>query len=178
MPAPFFGKRLRSGALVWQEEEGEQAAPEQAAPAQAAHAQAAPAPDTACAVDGACVPAGERVASKYYHFTMLEVTGNPGMKKPDDVGRQGFFEAIQRTYAHLYRDEAHPLHNGPAYGCVARELHARSSQEDRRKAHLHSPCAFPVEHKWKAVERHLREVEKIKVPSPEAPSWGARVQTS
>ena len=129
---------------------------------------AAPQGELSCPVDGDCEHAGLRVASKYYHFTLLEVTGDPGMKKPDDVGRQGFFEALQRTYAHLYPDETHPLHGGPTYGCVARELHARSERACRRKAHFHCPCVFAAEHKWKAVERHLRVVEKLKARASSA----------
>ena len=94
------------------------------------------------------------------------------MKKPDEVGRQGFYEAIVRTYTYLYPGADHALHNGPEYGCVARELHCQSPLECRRKAHFHCASAFAVEHKWKAVERYLREKEKIKVKSAPSPAWG------
>ena len=146
------------------------------APAPALQATPAPAAlqPAECSVDGPCEHAGATVASKLYHFTMLEVVGDASTKKPDEVGRQGFYEAIVRTYTYLYPGADHALHNGPEYGCVARELHCQSPLECRRRAHFHCASAFAVEHKWKAVERYLWEKEKIKVKSAPLRPLGGR----
>ncbi len=45
-------------------------------------------------------------------------------------------------------------------------LVARAPSESQlRRLHNHAACAFAADHKWKAVERHLREVQGIKVHS-------------
>ena len=84
------------------------------------------------------------------------------MKKPDDVGRQGFYEAVQRTFSKLY-PEGHDLHQGPEFGHVARELHHGSAVVTSQKAHLHGGFRFAAEHRWKRVAHYLRTKEKIKV---------------
>ena len=81
------------------------------------------------------------------------------MKKPDDVGRQGFYEAVQRTFSKLY-PEGHDLHQGPEFGHVARELHHGSAVVTSQKAHLHGGFQFAAEHRWKRVAHYLRTKEK------------------
>ena len=48
------------------------------------------------------------------------------------------------------------------YGLVVRELHATSPLVVLQQAHNHAACAYPSEHRWKAVEQYMREVLNIK----------------
>ena len=116
-----------------------------------------------CEVDAAFVHVGERQASRFYLFT--QVVGNPprsGRKTPQEIGREGLYKAIQTTYAAVFKSD-HPCHSGPSYGRVGQEGHPSSSLVCMRNLHNHAALAFPADHKWKAVEKHLRAKQGIKV---------------
>ena len=116
-----------------------------------------------CNVDGVCVHAGDRAAGKYYLFTVVTQHCLAQYQRPDDIGREGLFTALKSVYAEAYPDTEHTLHNGPIYGIVARELHANSNVESSRNPHLHCAAAFSSEHRWKTIERLLRQRHDIKV---------------
>ena len=117
----------------------------------------------ACTVDEVFPHVGDRAAGRYYLFTMPHCRQViPGRKSPEEVGRNGLHAAIVRSYAAVF-PASHACHIGPDYGVVAQEKHASSPNEASQGVHLHGAWAFPVEHRWKAVERQLRVVEGIKV---------------
>ena len=128
-----------------------------------AAAGAGPSPLQECPVDGHLVPPGDRAAGKFYLFTQVsENEARPGRKTPEEVGRQGLYDAIAAAYGAVFA-EGHPCHDGPLFGKVVQEGHASSTEPSLQRLHSHAACAFPAEHKWKAVERHLREVQGVKV---------------
>ena len=94
-----------------------------------------------CNVDGHFEHVGDAQAGRYCLYTLLEVAV-AGMKKPDEVGREGFDAAVRRAYAAVFV-AGHGCHGGPAHDCVGRELHHNSVLYDRRKAHLHLAAEFP-----------------------------------
>ena len=110
------------------------------------------------------MPPTERAAGKFYLFTQVEENGPPraGRKTPAETGREGLWNAVKATYAAVF-PVGHPCHDGALFGKVAQEGHPRSAEERLRKLHNHGAFAFPAEHKWKSVERHLREVHGVKV---------------
>ena len=116
-----------------------------------------------CAIDGARVHVGENASGKFYLFTVVTERGTARYKQPDAIGREGFFVALKSVYAEVYPDAEHTLHSGPLYGMVARELHANSNLERSRNPHLHCATAFATDHRWKTIERLLRERHEIKV---------------
>ena len=116
-----------------------------------------------CPVDGELPLPNLRAAGKFYLWSAVTERGPPRYRTPDEIGREGLYRAIQAAYARAY-PAGHALHAGPAFGKVARELHRLSPVHRSRNPHLHAATAFLVEHKWKALERILREEHKIKVP--------------
>ena len=79
-----------------------------------------------------------------------------------DGATRTVYEAIQSAYAAL-SPEGHPCAGGPTFGKVVQEGHAGSGLVCLRNLHHHAACAFPQDHRWKTVEKHLREVLGIKV---------------
>ena len=79
-----------------------------------------------------------------------------------EIGRQGFYNAIVDTYSKVF-PVGHACHSGPDFGKVVQEGHPESTLAVCRNLHHHGAFQFPTEHKWKAVEKHLREVQGIKV---------------
>ena len=106
----------------------------------------------------------ERYAGKFYFFTQVEEDGlrRPGRKTPGEVGREGLWSAIVTAYAAVF-PQNHPCHSGPLFGKIAQEGHPTSTEFRLRRLHNHAACAFPADHKWRAVERHLREVQGVNV---------------
>ena len=78
------------------------------------------------------------------------------------MGREGFFNLLKAAYATAF-PAPHPCHTGPLYGKVVREFHRDSGERRLRRAHMHAAVAFVAEHRWKAVERTLRENHGVKV---------------
>ena len=116
-----------------------------------------------CPVDGELSHAGDRAEGKYYLFSQVASrVPIPGRKEPEDTTREELYAALVATYAAVFGEE-HACHNGPEYGLVAREQHRESPVERSRKVHNHAACAFPAFHRWKAVEKHMREHHGIKV---------------
>ena len=116
-----------------------------------------------CPVDGELLHAGDRAEGKYYLFTQVASrVPIPGRKEPEDTTREALYAALVATYAAVF-GEGHACHNGPEYGLVAREQHRQSPVERSRKVHNHAGCAFSAFHRWKAVEKHMREHHGIKV---------------
>ena len=120
-------------------------------------------PEEDCLVDGVLEHVANKAAGKFYLWSAVTERGPPRYRTPDEIGREGLYRAIQAAYARAYPAD-HALHAGPAFGKVARELHRLSPVHRSRNPHLHAATAFLVEHKWKALERILREEHKIKVP--------------
>jgi hypothetical protein len=48
-------------------------------------------------------------------------------------------------------------------GHVVQEGHPNSTELRLKRLHLHGAFAFPEPHKWRALEKHLRERQGIKV---------------
>jgi hypothetical protein len=117
---------------------------------------------TECTVDGLLEHVGFRVAGKFYLFTVPWPKPGRPWKTPDEIGRQGLHEALVATYSRVFR-QPHPCHTGPLYGVVVRELHRLSPVQGLRNPHLHEAAPFPADHRWKAVEQHLRREHRIKV---------------
>ena len=117
-----------------------------------------------CPVDGVLTLPAERQAGKFYLFTQVEEDGprRPGRKTPAEVGREGLWSAIVTAYKTAFPPN-HPCHGGPLFGIIAQEGHPNSTEFRLRRLHNHGACAFPAEHKRRAVERHLREVQGVKV---------------
>ena len=117
-----------------------------------------------CLVDGLITFAAENASGRFFLFTQVEEDGppRPGRKTPAETGRQGLYEAIGRTYQAVF-PEGNANKAGQLYGKVVQEGHSRSNVASMRRLHNHAACAFPTEHRWKTVERHLREVEGVKV---------------
>lgn len=116
-----------------------------------------------CPVDGQLAFPAERSSSKFYMFTQVsELVQRPGRKTPEEVGREGLYNAIGRAYGRVF-PEGHACRTGPCYGKVAQEKHQASTDARMQRVHNHAICAFPADHRWKAIERDLREVEGIKV---------------
>ena len=132
-----------------------------AAVAAAAPEPPRPAVEEECPVDGPSDHAAAGARSKFYLFTMVcELLG--GLRRtPQEVGRQGLWDALVLAYRSAF-SAAHPCHNGPAFGCVAQEQHRTSAVRPRREVHLHLAAAVPAEHRWKAVEQCMREVLQSK----------------
>jgi len=109
---------------------------------------------------------GDKVAGRYYLFTCMP-TSIVGRKQPAEIGRQGLYESVSRAYGAVFPSD-HPCHHGPDFGAVALEPsmqeHGDASGEAARP-HLHAALQFSRDHKWKAVEKQLREVQGIKVGS-------------
>ena len=100
---------------------------------------------------------------KFYLFTQVEEDGptRPGRKTPAQLGREGFWDAIKAAYAAVFRPDF-PCHTGPVFGKIA-QGHTNSAELRLRRLHNHAACAFPAYHRWKAVERNLREAQGVKV---------------
>jgi hypothetical protein len=115
-------------------------------------------------VDGLLQFPNDRYAGRFYLFTQVTETGppRPGRKTPEAVGREGLWRAVVATYAAVF-PVGHPCHTGPAFGKVVQEGHPNSTVQALVHVHNHGAFAFPADHKWKAVERHLRVVQGIKV---------------
>ena len=86
-----------------------------------------------------------------------------------DVAKNASGDGAMRTvrgdtvsYAALF-PEGHPCAGGPTSGKVVQEGHAGSGLVCLRNLHHHAACAFPQDHRWKTVEKQLREVLGIKV---------------
>ena len=69
---------------------------------------------------------------------------------------------IQTAYAAVFAQE-HPCASGPTFGKVVQEGHPTSGIACLRNVHNHAACSFPQDHRWKAIEKQLREVQGIKV---------------
>ena len=80
----------------------------------------------------------------------------------DTTGRQGLYEAIQTSYAAVFPED-HPCAGGATFGKVVQEGHPASGMACLRNLHNHAVCAFPQNHRWKAIEKHLREEQGVKV---------------
>ena len=93
-----------------------------------------------------------------------------GRKSPEEVGREGLYKAIVETYAAVF-PAGHTCHVGPEFGKVAQEGHPSSTIDVLKNLHNHAVCQFPSEHKWKRVEKHLREVKGIKVHISKHPCY-------
>jgi hypothetical protein len=102
----------------------------------------------------------DRAAGQYYLFTVVR-SSSPQYKQPDELGRQGLWNALGQAYGTAFKDD-HVCHGGPLFGKVARELHAASAEEEQRQPHLHAACAFAVRHRWKHVEYVLRQELRVK----------------
>ena len=106
-------------------------------------------------------------SGKFYLFTQVEEDGppRPGRKTPTEVGREGLWLALKAAYAAVFPD-SHACHTGPVFGKVAQEGHPKSAELSQRRPHNHGACAFAADHRWKAVEKNLREVQGVKVREP------------
>ena len=120
-----------------------------------------------CPVDGALTWPNERAAGSFYLFTQVSEDGPPrsGRKTPEEIGRGGLYLAVHTSYAAAFPQD-HPCHSGPLFGKVAQEGHPNSSELTLLRLHNHCACAFAEEHQWRAVERHLREVQGVRVGGP------------
>ncbi len=149
-------QELEHQALQQEQEEAHKAeaqALEQQALEQAAQPREAAVPDPRALDEELRVPGGS-TSSKFYMFTVVR-GGDVTWRQPETVGKAGLWDAIVFAYASVF-PERHPCHAGPIYGKVVLERHANGD------AHLHAACAFPQRHRWKAVELHLREQQKVK----------------
>ena len=116
-----------------------------------------------CEVDGEFVHVADNAAGRFFLFTQVsESIARPGRKTPQETGRQGLYEAIQTSYAAMFPEE-HPCAGGATFGKVVQEGHPASGIACLRNLHNHAACAFPQNHRWKAIEKHLREEQGIKV---------------
>ena len=116
-----------------------------------------------CPVDGIIVHVGNHQAGKWYLFTQVsEDIPRPGRKTPEEVGREGLYNAIVDTYHHVF-PPGHLCHTGPEFGKVVQEGHPNSTVAALKNLHNHAACQFPEEHRWKSVEKYLREQHGIKV---------------
>ena len=98
---------------------------------------------------------------RFFLFTMMTMRVLiPDRKNPEDVGRQGLWDAIVAVYQRTF-GAGHPCHNGPEFGLVACEVSG--------SVHLHAACQFARDHRWKGVERTLRLEHGIKVIGPSLP---------
>ena len=57
----------------------------------------------------------------------------------------------------------HACHGGPLFGKVGQEGHPASTDDRLKRLHDHGAFGFAAEHKWRAVEKNLREVQGIEV---------------
>ena len=129
-----------------------------------------PAADTArlnpfdCPMDGALTWPSERAQGSFYLFTQVEEDGppRPGRKTPQEVGREGLWLAVKAAYAAVFPAE-HACHGGPLFGKVGQEGHPASTDDRLKRSHNHGAFGFAAEHKWRAVEKNLREVQGIEV---------------
>lgn len=103
-------------------------------------------------------------SGKFYLFTQVEEDGppRPGRKTPTEVGREGLWLALKAAYAAVFQ-QGHACHTGPVFGKVVQEGHPNSAELSRQRLHNHGACAFAADHRWKAVEKNLREVQGVKV---------------
>ena len=116
-----------------------------------------------CEVDGEFVHVADNASGRFYLFTQVsESIARPGRKTPEETGRQGLYEAIQTSYAAVFPED-HPCAGGATFGKVAQEGHPASGIACLRNLHNHAACAFPQSHRWKAIEKHLREELGVKV---------------
>lgn len=99
-------------------------------------------------------PATDKTSSKFYMFTCVR-GGDPSWQQPAVLGRLGLWNSIVSAYGAVFPED-HACRNGPLYGKVVLEQHADGDP------HLHAACCFPDRHRWKAVEKHLRTVLKVK----------------
>jgi len=115
-------------------------------------------------VDGRLAFPGQNESGKFYLFTQVEEERppRPGRKTPSEVGREGLFLEVKAAYSEVF-PVGHLCHTGPLFGKVAQDGHQHSTQERLRNLHNHAACAFAVDHRWKAVEKQLREVHGVKV---------------
>ena len=117
-----------------------------------------------CEVDGEFVHVADNASGRFFLFTQVsESVARPGRKTPEETGRHGLYAATQTAYAAVFPQE-HPCASGPTFGKVVQEGHPASGIACLRNVHNHAACAFPQDHRWKAVEKQLREVQGIKVP--------------
>ena len=124
-----------------------------------------------CPVDGTLAQAGEKQASRWYLFTQVtEDEVRPGRKTPEDVGREGLYNALVETYHKVFKP-GHLCHVGPDFCKVVQEGHPNSTVDALKNLHNHAACQFPVAHKWKAVEKYLREAKGIKVHVSKHPCY-------
>ena len=66
------------------------------------------------------------------------------------------------SYAAVFPAE-HACHGGPLFGKVGQEGHPASTDDRLKRLHNHGAFGFAAEHKWRAVEKNLREVQGIEV---------------
>ena len=71
------------------------------------------------------------------------------------------YEAIQVTYAAVV-PASHPCAGGATFGKAVQEGRPGSGFACLVRPHKHAACAFPQDHRWKSVEKHLREEQGIK----------------
>jgi len=161
MALPVEPKRARLGAGPHDLD----TEPAEAPPPQAALvAEAAVAPAADGPADAFLVQPPDNASGRFYLFTQVEESGprRPDRKTPAEVGREGLYKAVVATYAAVFR-EGHACHTGPSFGKVAQEGHPNSSDPKEKNLHNHAACAFPADHRWRAVEKHLRETQGVKV---------------
>ena len=84
---------------------------------------------------------------------------------PEEVGREGLWRAVVATYAAAF-PLPHLCRPGPLFGKVVQEGHPKSTEGRLRRLHNHAAFAFPADHRWRAVEKHLREVHGVEVARP------------
>ena len=114
-----------------------------------------------CEVDGEFVHVADNASGRFYLFTQVsESIARPGRKTPQETGPQGLYEAIQTSYAAVFPED-HPCAGGATFGKVAQD--PASGIACPRNLHNHAACAFPQNHRWKAIEKHLREELSLKV---------------
>ena len=119
-----------------------------------------------CEVDGEFVHVGDNAAGRFFLFTQVsESVARPGRKTPEETGRQGLYTAIQTAYAAVFPQD-HPCAGGPTFGKVAQEGHPASGIACLRNLHNHAACAFPQDHRWKSIEKQMREEQGVKVQGP------------
>ena len=137
-----------------------------AAPALLAAAPAEAAGDADAVAGAETLPEEERPSdglrrARFYLVTMVWCSV-PHYVKPDSITRADFWGLICEAYRAVFPPE-NENHVGPNLGAVAKELHRNHEVHCMRHSHYHAACEFAVEHRWKQVERYLREHLHIKV---------------
>ena len=80
----------------------------------------------------------------------------PGRVQPGDVSREHFLVRVREAYAAVF-PVPDVLHGGPTHAYVVREPHHNHPLVHLRDPHLHLAGEWPRSHRWKKVEKHLRE---------------------